>query len=599
MKLYLRLLSYLKPYCLHIIGALVCGVFFAILTGVYAWLMQPLLDDLFIKKDRFMLTILPAAIIVLSLLKGLASYGQTTLWGYIGLKIVSDIREILYRHFILLPVGAHAKNPTGRLMSYILNDVAMMQTAVSTGLKTLVAQPLTLIALAGVILYQNAKLALLAIVVVPLFIIPLAKIGMRLREYATSGQEKMGEISSHLQETLAGVRVVKAFGKEQAESDRFEKNNRAYFKEIFRAITFSEIATPLMETAGAIGVAIIIGYAGFQVIAGTMTAGKFFSFLTATMLMYGPLKVLASTNNILQQAIAGAERVFAILDEKNEVQQDTGTKEMDVAEGEIAFQNVSFAYGGVSTSALTKINFVVKAGQTIALVGHSGAGKSTLANLLPRFYEPTSGRILLDGIPINDILLASLRKQIGIVSQEVVLFNETIAWNIGYGGNGINELFASHEEIMNAAKLAYADIFIQKMQNGYQARIENGGTNLSGGERQRLAIARALLKNPPILILDEATSALDSESEFFVQKALSNLMQHRTTVVIAHRLSTVMKADCILVMEQGEIIEMGRHAELIQRNGPYKKIYLMQFEGGGGVPTPSGISGLVGPLEKE
>ncbi len=573
MKIYLRLLSYLVPYRLYMIGALVCGLMFALFTGAYAWLMKPLLDDLFINKDRFILGILPLAIIILSLLKGLASYGQTTLWGYIGLKIVSDIREALYRHLILLPIGSHNKNATGNLMSYILNDVGLMQTAVSTVLKSLVSQPLTLVALAGVILYQNAKLALLAIIVVPLFIIPLAKIGMRLREYAASGQEKVGEMSSHLQETLSGIRVVKAFGKEAFESDRFEKKNRAYFKEILRATTVSEIATPLMETTGAIGIAIIIWYSGFQVINGTMTAGEFFSFLTATMLMYGPLKVLASSNNMLQQAIAGAERVFAVLDEKNEVQQDSGKQDIGIAEGELAFHDVSFSYSGVSSPALTKINFKVAAGQTVALVGHSGAGKSTIANLLPRFYEPTSGVISLDGIPISEIRLASLRNQIGIVSQEVVLFNETIAWNIGYGGNT-----ASQEEIVKAAELAYAHLFISKMQNGYETRIENGGSNLSGGERQRLAIARALLKNPPILILDEATSALDSESEFFVQKALSNLMQHRTTVVIAHRLSTVVKADCILVMEQGKIIQMGRHAELIEQDGPYKKIYLMQFQ---------------------
>ncbi len=580
MKLYLRLLAYLKPYRIQMIGALVCGGLFALLTGAYAWMMQPLLDDLFIKKDRFMLSILPVAIIALSLLKGLASYGQTTLWGYIGLKIVSDIREALYRHLILLPIGSHNKNATGHLMSYILNDVNLMQTAVSTVVKSLVSQPLTLVALAGVILYQNAQLAILAIIVVPLFIIPLSKIGMRLRKYAATGQEKIGEMSSHLQETLSGIRVVKAFGKEGFESDRFLKKNQAYFKEILRAIVVSEIATPLMETAGAIGVSIIIGYAGFQVINGAMTAGKFFSFLTATMLMYGPLKILASTNNMLQQAIAGAERVFAVLDEKNEAQQDTGKREIGVAagvrplRGELVFDDVSFCYHGCASSALTKINFSVKAGTTVALVGHSGAGKSTLANLLPRFYEPTSGVISLDGIPISELRLASLRNQIGIVSQEVVLFNESIAWNIGYG----SALPASQDEIVKAAELAYAHLFISKMQNGYETRIENGGANLSGGERQRLAIARALLKNPPILILDEATSALDSESEFFVQKALSNLMQHRTTVVIAHRLSTVVKADCILVMEQGKIIEMGCHAELIEKDGPYKKIYLMQFQ---------------------
>jgi subfamily B ATP-binding cassette protein MsbA len=574
MSRYLRLLSYLKPYRLFAAGAFACGAAFALLSASYAWLMQPLLDDLFIRKDRAMLMLVPLAIIVVALFKGLASYGQNYLWQAIGLKVVRDIRESLYHHLVLLPIPSHSKASTGVLMSYVLNDVNLLQTAASTVFKNLVSQPLTLIALAGIIFYQNAILALLAIVVVPLFIVPLSKIGARLKDFAHAGQEKIGAVSAHLQETLSGIRVVKSFGKEHFESDRFAKKNRDYFHEILRATAIAEIAPPLMETMGAIGVALIIWYAGLQVINETMTTGQFFSFLTATMLMYGPLKILASANNTLQQAIAAAERVFAVLDEKNEEQLDEGLQKPSMIAGALSFQKVSFSYNNAS-SALLNIDLHVKSGTTIALVGHSGAGKSTLANLIPRFYQPTEGLILLDDVPINEIKLESLRSLIGMVSQEVILFDETVAWNIGYGKKD-----ASMEEITRAAEAAYAHLFIGKMKEGYNTMIEKGGANLSGGERQRLAIARALLKNPPILILDEATSALDSESEFFVQKALSNLMKNRTTIVIAHRLSTVLNADCIVVMEQGRIIEMGRHAELIAQQGHYQKIYRMQWGNG-------------------
>jgi subfamily B ATP-binding cassette protein MsbA len=384
MNRYFRLLSYLKPYRLFVAGAFCCGALFALFTASYAWLMQPLLDDLFIRKDREMIRLLPLAIIGVSLLKGLASYGQNYLWQYIGLKIVSDIREGLYRHLIFMPIASHSKHPTGALMSYILNDVNLLQTAASTVVKNIVSQPITLVALAGVIFYRDATLALLAIVVIPLFIIPLSKIGARLKKFAFSGQEKIGVVSAHLQETLSGIRVVKTFGKEQFEASRFEKKNRAYLQEIIHATAISEIAPPLMETMGAIGVSMIIGYAGFQVINETMTAGQFFSFLTATMLMYGPLKILASSNNMLQQSVAAAERVFFVLDEKNEEQQDQGTQEVQSVSGELLFQNVSFSYNRLSSPALQNIDFKISAGTTIALVGHSGAGAQEKCAHLPR-----------------------------------------------------------------------------------------------------------------------------------------------------------------------------------------------------------------------
>ena len=568
-----RLLALLKPYRLLIVAACFCGAMVALLTASYTLMMQPLLDDIFIRKDRNMLFLLPPALVLVSILRGVASYGQNYLWGTIGLRIVSDIRRDIYCRLVLLPVGFHARNATGSLMTYILNDVNMIQVAVSTVLKSLIQQPLTLLVLAGVIFYQNFKLALLAIVVIPLFIVPLVKIGGRLKQFALSGQEKIASLAAHIQETLSGVRLIKSFGKETFESDRFEKKNKNYMRELRSAMAISEAAPPLMETVSTIGVALLIGYAGLQVIGDTMTAGAFFSFLTASMLMYAPLKALGSAYNTLQQTIAASERIFALWEIKTEFEMNQGKREISNAQGALTFQKVSFSYEGSLSNVLVQIDLSIKPGTLVAFVGHSGAGKSSLINLIPRFYEPTEGSIQLDGIELSDLTLESLRNQIGIVSQEVVLFDETVEWNIAYGSN-----IPSQDEIKKAAEAAFAHLFISKMQNGYDTIVEKGGTNLSGGERQRLAIARAILKNPPILILDEATSALDSESEFFVRKALTNLMKGRTTLVIAHRLSTVLNADCIVVMEKGRIIEIGRHEELFQKDGHYKRIYQMQFQ---------------------
>ncbi len=572
MKLYLRLLSYLKSHRLRLAAALFCSLIVSVCIAAYPVLIKPILDDIFFKKDQSMLSILPLIIMGIALLKGIASYGESTLLKYIGNKTVHDIREGLYRRMLLHPIEFHLKNATGQLMSYIINDVQMMQTALSTVVRDIIRQSFTLIALAGVLLYQDFKLTLLAVAVIPPFVIPIAKLADALRKQILAGQEKMGDLVTHLQETLMGIRVVKGFGKESFEGDRFSKKGESYFKILTRSTLISDIAPALMETCGGVGVALIIWYAGSQVTQSKMTPGAFFSFITASMMMYGPLKILSSVNNTLQQAFAAADRIFAVWDQKDEFQDDQGKQIIQSTLGGLTFQNVSFSYEKVLLPALTDLNFTVQPGSTVALVGHSGAGKSTLINLIPRFYDVTTGAILLDGIPIQALTLASLRKQIGTVNQEVILFDETIAWNIAYGADN-----PSDEAVVKAAEIAYADLFIRKLARGYETVLEKGGANLSGGERQRLAIARAVLRNPPILILDEATSALDAESEFFVQKALTDLMKNRTTLVIAHRLSTVINADCILVMEQGRIIEMGRHEALLLNDGPYKRIYQMQL----------------------
>ena len=572
MKLYLRLLKFLKPYRGTLVGAFVCSAMVALLTAAYAWLVRPVLDDVFIRKDGVMLKILPVVIIVVALLKGIFNYGQAYLVRYIGNRIIADIRKDLYHHIILLPIGFHARNATGKLMSRVINDVGLMQTAVSTVVKDLFQQTLTMVALTGVIFYQDWRLAMAAVLALPLATYPMIRVGKRLRKIAKMGQEKIGELTSVLQETFAGIRIVKAFGREDFETERFNKKNINYFKNIMRATSVAELTGPMMEVVGSVGAAAIVWYGGYRVISDQLTPGTFFSFMAASMMMYAPMKGLSSVNNILQQALAAAERVFGILDEKNERELDTGHRKVPSLRGEIEFREVSFYYDGIESPALSDINLKAKPGEVIALVGSSGAGKTTLVNMIPRFYEPKSGTIFIDGIPIQEIHLGSLRDQIGIVSQEVVLFDDTVRWNIAYGLDQVPD-----EEVLRAAEAAYADLFIRKMPKGYDTVLEKGGANLSGGQRQRLAIARALLKNPPILILDEATSALDAESEFIVQKALMNLMKNRTTFVIAHRLSTVQRATCIIVVDQGRIVEMGRHEELMRRDGPYRKVYQMQF----------------------
>jgi subfamily B ATP-binding cassette protein MsbA len=572
MTLYLRLLQYLRPYWMRLIVAAVCSGLVAALTGAYAWLVQPVLDEIFISRNATWLIILPVALIVVSALKGIASYGQTYLMVYVGSRIVTDIRQQLFSHLMRLPVGFHLKNPSSRMMSRVINDVNLIQNAVSGVLKDLFQQSLTFLMLLGVVFYQNWQLTLLSIVVVPLSVYPIIRFGNRLRRIATIGQERTADMSTALQETLTGIRIVKGFTREVTEDQRFARINQAYFRTWMKSTQVSAITSPVLEAIGVIGVAGIIWYGGLQVIRGTMTPGTFFSFLTAVFLMYNPIKRLASSNNIIQQALSSAERVFAVLDVETEAATDTGVRGLDGVRTSIELRGVSFRYEGVETWALRDISLTVRAGEVLALVGSSGAGKTTLVNLIPRFYDPTEGAILIDGVDLREIRLDALRRQIGIVSQETLLFDDTVRNNIAYGKDGTTD-----EAIIEAAGAAYAHEFIMKLPNGYDTLIGENGVKLSGGERQRLAIARALLRNPPILILDEATSSLDTESERMVQMALANLMKDRTTFVIAHRLSTVQRADRIVVLAGGRVVEIGRHDDLLARGGTYQRLYQMQF----------------------
>ncbi len=424
----------------------------------------------------------------------------------------------------------------------------------------------------GVIIYQNWKLAAVSMIVVPLSVVTMARMGKRLRNLATRGQERMGDMASTLQETLAGIRMVKSFGREEEEAKRFRLSNDAFIHTTMKAIQVSSLGSSHMEVIGVLGVAGIIWYGGYLVIHDEMTPGAFFSFLAAMFMAYTPIRRLSGANNTVQQALAAAERVFDVLDLPTEPEANGGQTDLPAISRSLEFRQVAFQYEGQGEPALSGIDLTIRAGEIIAFVGSSGSGKTTLVSLLPRFYDPTGGQILIDGVDLQTCSLRSVRGQIGIVSQEVVLFDDTVRNNIGYGRQG-----ATPDDVMRAAQLAYAHEFIVRMPAGYDTLIGERGLKLSGGERQRLAIARAILRDPPILILDEATSALDTQSERIVQLALTNLMHNRTTLVVAHRLSTIQNANRIVVLDRGRVAEVGSHEELLRKGGMYKRLHAMQF----------------------
>jgi len=570
MGLYGRLLQFVKPYWQRLAGAMACMLMVSAATSASAFLVKPVLDEVFFKKDLLMLKLIPLAIVGLFLLKGLFDYGQAYLMSYVGQRIIADLREKIYNHLQSLSLSFFTRNPTGILMSRIINDVNMVQGAVTEAVTGLLKDLFTIIGLVGVIFYRDWKLALIALVVFPLAIYPIVKFGRKLRSYSARSQSTMGDISSILLETFAGNRIVKAFSMEDYERKRFAQENRKLFGILLKSVRVRAFSHPLMELLGGLGIAFIVFYGGYNVIQGVATPGTCFSFLTALLMLYEPVKRLSNVNNTVQQGLAAASRIFEILDTVPEIVNKPGAKVITSISKGIEFQNVSFKYE--EDWVLKNINLKIKAGEVVAFVGASGGGKTTLLNLLPRFYDVSSGRILIDATDIRDSTVESLRTMIGIVTQQTILFNDTVKNNIAYGKMG-----QSFEEVVKAAEAAYAHNFIQNLPQGYDTVIGEQGVKLSGGERQRVSIARALLKNAPILILDEATSSLDSESEIEVQKALEYLMQGRTTLVIAHRLSTIRKANRIIVIVNGVIVEEGTHEELLERDGEYRKLYLLQF----------------------
>lgn len=586
MKLYLKLLKFVLPYWFYLAGAMLCIVLLAVSTGAMAYLIGPALKFLFtneggdiirlvppelINFDRTrMIFVIPLLIIVVAVVKGFSFFGQSYLMGYVGQHLILDIRQRLYRHILLLPVPFFTKNHTGTLISRVINDVNQIQTTATESVAVLIRSVLTIAVLIAVVIMQDLKLALVALVAFPFTFYPLIRFSKKIRKVSTRGYVTMGTMTSLFQEAISGIRIVKAFCMELYEELKFHSESERLNKLHMKAILIKSASPPIMEMFGVISFALTILYASSRIERGDLTPEGFISFFAAVLMLYQPVRALNGINLSIQKGLAAAERIFEIFEIEGEATDKPHVVELKEPIREIEFKDVSFKYG--EKWVIKEINTKVKSGEIIAIVGTSGGGKTTLVNLIPRFYDVLDGSVLINGIDIRDIKLKSLRQNIAVVSQQVILFNDTVKRNIAYG-----DFTKKDEEIASAAKAANAHNFIEKLQQGYETFIGEGGIRLSSGERQRLSIARAILKNAPILILDEATSSLDTESEIEVQKGINNLMQGRTTFVIAHRLSTIRNADRIIVLANGTIKEHGRHNELLKLNGEYARLYNMQF----------------------
>jgi len=569
-QLYKRLFRFLIPYKKQLSLAILFSVIVGIIASSPVPLIQKTFDDIFVEKDYFMLKVIPLALVFLYAIKAGLSYAQNIIIFSISWELVVRVREQLFAHIHRLPFIFFEDNETGQLMSRIMNDVSIMQSTITRLLKELIQNAITLMALLCWILYLKWDWALISIVAFPIMILPIGNIARKLKKLSHKGQEILGDLSSTILESFSGVKVVRAFAMESAEEKKFNSFSDEFLRVMKKNVKYVEITSPFLELFGVVSASFILWYGGFQVLSDTVSQGTFIAFIVGLFMMYTPLRLLFKIYTNIQSSLAGAERVFSVLDMREEKIKE-GTLELSGFKNSIEYRNITFKYPSRSANILSNINVTVGKSRILAIVGMSGAGKTTLVDLLFRFHDPSSGKILIDGVDLAEYTLQSVRNNIALVTQETFLFNDTIRQNIAYGRPD-----ASEEDIMQAAKAAHVDYFIKTLDEGYDTTIGERGVKLSGGQRQRIAIARAILRNAPILVLDEATSALDSESEKLVQDALHNLMEHRTTFVIAHRLSTIKHAHSIIVLDKGEILESGTHDQLLANCGLYQKYYKMQ-----------------------
>ncbi|WP_256316751.1 lipid A export permease/ATP-binding protein MsbA [Phascolarctobacterium faecium] len=571
MTLYLRILSYIKPYMHRLLFAMVCTIMAAAGNLYIPWIIKDMIDEVLADKNGTMLNWIAASIIAIFIVRGLFWYGQNYLMSYVGQSVIIDIRAAVFKKLQRLSVSFYDKNKTGTIMSYVTNDVNALQSAMVENTIEMITEGFILIGSVVAMIYLDWRLTLFTVCTFPVVLWFMEFFGKKIRKTGGRIQECTADITSVLQESVASARVIKSFVREDYEVDRFDVENKANFRANMKNAQLMATLTPVVELVAAIGVTMIIWYGGNNVINGTITAGSLVAFLTYAVNISNPIKRLTRVIGNIQKALAAAQRVFMIIDMPEEIAESRDAKQLPEVSGKVEFQNVSFAYNDKG-NVITDLSFSVKPGEVIAIVGPSGAGKSTIANLLPRFYDVNKGDIKIDGHSVREVTLDSLREQVGIVPQETMLFNGSVYNNILYG-----RLDATKEEIEAAAKAANAHDFIMQLTDGYETKLGDRGVNLSGGQRQRIAIARAILKDPRILILDEATSALDTESERVVQEALDRLMVGRTSFVIAHRLSTVKNADKILVLEKGNLVESGTHDELLALDGLYAHLYKIQY----------------------
>ncbi len=570
-ELFRKISVVLRPYFSKLLIVMVGMVAVGGFNALQAYMVKPLLDEIFFKHNLRMLNLLPAGLLLVFFVKGIVYFIYSYLLETVGQSVIRDMRNAVYAHLNNMPLSFFHKTPTGELISRVINDVTLLQSAVSNALIQLLRDFFSVVGLLGVLFYMDWRLALASLIFLPMATVPIVVFAKKFRKISTNYQTKVGEATSQLHETIAGVRIVKAFCMEEFEKQRFARKMQEIMDILMSETKYRCLAHPLVEFLGGIGMAMIIWFGGREVLLGHSTPGAFMAFLTALVMLYDPIKGVSRINATIQQGMAAATRIFALLDIRPDIQEAADAIEMPLFNRNIVLSDVSFSYEN-NPPVIKHLNLRVNRGEVLAVVGPSGSGKTTLANLIPRFYEIGAGSLCIDDIDIRRFTLPSLRSQLALVTQQTILFNDTVRNNIAYGRNDCPE-----QKLIEAAQAAYALDFILDLPQGFDTIIGESGARLSGGQQQRISIARALLKDAPILILDEATSSLDSESEREVQRALENLMQNRTTIVIAHRLSTIKNADRIIVLKDGHLVEEGTHTELLDLGGEYSTLYRLQF----------------------